>query len=104
MTWKVSQCLRVARSPRTYMFLPCLTNGARNAMTKSAATERSALPAHGCVRRLLYAGILITLLRAPIALAQSSLSVAVPGLSGVDSMINAEFAKDSIGSITVGVI
>jgi CubicO group peptidase (beta-lactamase class C family) len=54
--------------------------------------------------RLVYAAGLATVLCAPIARAQSAPSVAVPGLSGVDSMINAEFAKDSLGSITVGVI
>jgi CubicO group peptidase (beta-lactamase class C family) len=42
--------------------------------------------------------------RAPSAHAQTAPSVAVKGLAGVDSMIAAEFAKDSIGSITVGVI
>jgi CubicO group peptidase (beta-lactamase class C family) len=38
------------------------------------------------------------------ALAQSSPARAVGGIETVDSLVSAEFAKDSVGSITVGVI
>jgi CubicO group peptidase (beta-lactamase class C family) len=38
------------------------------------------------------------------ALSQTSPAPAIKGLGAVDSLVSAEFAKDSIGSITVGVI
>ncbi|HTD63087.1 MAG TPA: serine hydrolase domain-containing protein [Gemmatimonadaceae bacterium] len=53
---------------------------------------------------MLCAGGLLGLLCAPIARAQSGPSISAPTLSGIDSLINAEFAKDSLGSITAGVI
>ncbi len=52
----------------------------------------------------LYVGGLACLLCAPLARPQSAPSIAAPVLSGIDSLINAEFAKDSLGSITAGVI
>jgi CubicO group peptidase (beta-lactamase class C family) len=48
--------------------------------------------------------MLACVLCAPIARAQRGPSISAPALSGLDSLVNAEFAKDSLGSITVGVI
>jgi CubicO group peptidase (beta-lactamase class C family) len=48
--------------------------------------------------------MLACVLCALIARAQSAPSISAPALSGLDSLVNAEFAKDSLGSITVGVI
>lgn len=58
---------------------------------------------HAAVEALLVAVVCCGLL-ARTAIAQPSPTTAVPGLDAVDSLVSAEFAKDSIGSITVGVI
>lgn len=60
-----------------------------------------------CLRRrapgtLIGAGI--ALLCASCLLAQESPPRVVPGLSTMDALVSAEFAKDSIGSITAGVV
>jgi CubicO group peptidase (beta-lactamase class C family) len=55
-------------------------------------------------RSLICAGILLESLCAPGVHAQSAPAPAVSGLPSVDSLASTEFAKDSLGSITIGVI
>ena len=68
----------------------------------SLSSKRSAL--RDAVARMLYVSVASGTLVVPRAIAQPTPASAAKGIEVVDSLLSAEFAKDSIGSITVGVI
>jgi CubicO group peptidase (beta-lactamase class C family) len=74
-------------------------------MTESLGLKRCAHHAsHILVGSLISAFILLESLSAPSIHAQSAPVPAVTGLPSVDSLAATEFAKDSLGSITIGII
>ena len=73
----------------------------------TAASESKRSQPHTWYRllhSLIYGAVLLESLFAPSLHGQSAPAATVSGLPGVDSLIATEFAKDSVGSITVGVI
>ena len=48
--------------------------------------------------------LLCALCAAPAAAAQATTSRAIPGMLAMDSLVAAEFARDSVGSITAAIV